>query len=39
VSELDRLRRGSVRISGPQMKWALERAEEIADFGMGGLDM
>jgi hypothetical protein len=39
VSELDRLRRGPVRISGPQMKWALERAEEIADFGMGGLDV
>ncbi|KFG76954.1 hypothetical protein FM21_13005 [Streptomyces mutabilis] len=39
VSELDRLRRGPVRISGPQMKWALERAEEIADFGMGSLDV
>ncbi|MBC9713484.1 Tn3 family transposase [Streptomyces sp. TRM66268-LWL] len=39
VSELDRLRRGPVRISGPQMKWALERAEEIADFGMGWLDV
>lgn len=25
VSELDRLRRGPVRVSGPQMKWALER--------------
>jgi hypothetical protein len=35
VSELDRLRRGPVRISGPQMKWALERAEEVAAFGMG----
>jgi hypothetical protein len=34
VSELDRLRRGPVRISGPQMKWALQRAEEIANFGM-----
>ena len=39
VSELDRLRRGPVRISGPQMKWALERAEEIADLGMGELDV
>ncbi|MFH9677364.1 Tn3 family transposase [Streptomyces sp. NPDC017405] len=39
VSELDRLRRGPVRISGPQMKWALQRAEEIADFGMGELDV
>lgn len=35
VSELDRLRRGPVRISGPQMKWALERAAEIDAFGMG----
>ena len=39
VSELDRLRRGPVRISGPQMKWALERAAEIAAFGMGELDV
>nr|WTB31922.1 DUF4158 domain-containing protein [Streptomyces sp. NBC_00830] len=39
VSELDRLRRGPVRISGPQVKWALERAEEIADFGMGEVDV
>jgi TnpA family transposase len=39
VSELDRLRRGPVRVSGPQMKWALERAQEIADFGMGELDV
>ncbi len=39
VSELDRLRRGPVRISGPQMKWALERAEEIAAFGMGEVDV
>ncbi|AOP47929.1 Tn3 family transposase [Streptomyces lydicus] len=39
VSELDRLRRGPVRISGPQLKWALERAEEIAAFGMGDLDV
>jgi TnpA family transposase len=39
VSELDRLRRGPVRISGPQMKWALERAEEIAVFGMGEVDV
>lgn len=42
VSELDRLRRGPVRISGPQMnqmKGALERAEEIAAFGMGGVDV
>ncbi|MCW2915081.1 MAG: transposase [Actinomycetia bacterium] len=39
VSELDRLRRGPVRVSGPQMKWSLERAEEIADLGMGELDV
>ncbi|MFJ2203298.1 Tn3 family transposase [Streptomyces violaceusniger] len=39
VSELDRLRRGPVRISGPQMKWALQRAEEIADLGMGEVDV
>ncbi|MDT0544905.1 Tn3 family transposase [Streptomyces lonegramiae] len=39
VSELDRLRRGPVRISGPQMKWALERAAEIDAFGMGELDV
>lgn len=39
VSELDRLRRGPVRISGPQMKWALERAEEIAAFGMSEVDV
>jgi hypothetical protein len=39
VSELDRLRRGPVRISGPQMKWALQRAEEIDGFGMGELDV
>ncbi|MEE1766737.1 Tn3 family transposase [Streptomyces sp. JV185] len=39
VSELDRLRRGPVRVSGPQMKWSLQRAEEIADLGMGVLDV
>ncbi|WP_435616135.1 Tn3 family transposase [Streptomyces coelicoflavus] len=39
VSELDRLRRGPVRISGPQMKWALARAAEIADFGMAEVDV
>ncbi|MCX4404351.1 hypothetical protein OG840_22300 [Streptomyces sp. NBC_01764] len=39
MSELDRLRRGPVRISGPQMKWALERAAEIDAFGMGELDV
>nr|WP_228925428.1 DUF4158 domain-containing protein [Streptomyces sp. DH7] len=39
VSELDRLRRGPVRVSGPQMKWALQRAEEIAGLGMGELDV
>jgi TnpA family transposase len=39
VSELDRLRRGPVRVSGPQMKWSLDRAEEIADLGMGELDV
>nr|WP_261398744.1 hypothetical protein [Streptomyces misionensis] len=39
VSELDRLRRGPVRISGPQMQWALERAGEITDLGMGEADV
>src|SRR6266511_2199745 len=39
ISELDQLRRGPVRISGPQMKWALQRAEEIADLGMGEVDV
>ncbi|GGT49375.1 Tn3 family transposase [Streptomyces atratus] len=39
VSELDRLRRGPVRVSGPQMRRALERAEEIAGLGMGALDV
>ncbi|MFD3549730.1 Tn3 family transposase [Streptomyces sp. NPDC058655] len=39
VSELDRLRRGPVRVSGPQMKWSLARAEEIAGLGMGELDV
>ncbi|MEV6332663.1 Tn3 family transposase [Streptomyces sp. NPDC051909] len=39
VSELDRLRRGPVRVSGPQMKAALERAEEIAALGMGEVDV
>lgn len=39
VSELDRLRRGPVRVSGPQMKRAVERAEEIAALGMGALDV
>ncbi|GAA4973893.1 Tn3-like element Tn3 family transposase [Yinghuangia aomiensis] len=39
VSELDRLRRGPVRFSGPQMKKALERVAEIAALGMGELDV
>ncbi|MCX5233111.1 Tn3 family transposase [Streptomyces sp. NBC_00233] len=39
VSELDRLRRGPVRVSGSQMKWSLERAREVADLGMGALDV
>ncbi|GAA2360803.1 hypothetical protein GCM10010246_59200 [Streptomyces cuspidosporus] len=39
VSELDRLRRGPVRVSGPQMKRALERVEEIAALGMGAVDV
>jgi hypothetical protein len=39
VSELDRLRRGPVRIFGPRMKWALERAEAIAALGMGEVDV
>lgn len=34
VSELDRLRRGPVRVSGPQMKWSLQRAGEIASLGL-----
>ncbi|BAU88109.1 transposase for transposon [Streptomyces laurentii] len=39
VSEVDRLRRGPVRVSGPQMKWALKHAEGIAALGMGDLDV
>ncbi|MFC4016240.1 Tn3 family transposase [Nonomuraea purpurea] len=39
VSELDRLRHGPVRVSGPQMTRALERAAEIASLGMGELDV
>ncbi|WTX00847.1 Tn3 family transposase (plasmid) [Streptomycetaceae bacterium NBC_01309] len=39
VSELDRLRRGPVRISGPQMKEALERVGEIAALEVGDLDV
>ncbi|MCX5198595.1 DUF4158 domain-containing protein [Streptomyces sp. NBC_00249] len=39
VSELDRLRRGPVRVSGPQMKWSLDRAREVAELGMGALDV
>ncbi|MCP9213245.1 DUF4158 domain-containing protein [Streptomyces sp. NEAU-Y11] len=39
VSELDRLRQGPVRISRPQMKWALQRAQEITAFGMGEVDV
>ncbi len=39
ISELDRLRRGPVRVSGSQMKWSLERAAEIAALGMGELDV
>ena len=39
VSELDRLRHGPVRVSGPQMGRALARAAEIAALGMGELDM
>ncbi|MFE1029715.1 Tn3 family transposase [Streptomyces sp. NPDC058818] len=39
VSELDRLRRGPVRGSGPQMKWAPDQAEEIADLDMRALDV
>ena len=34
---MDRLRPGPVRVSGPQR--TLERAEEIADVGMGALDV
>ncbi|WSM59864.1 DUF4158 domain-containing protein [Streptomyces sp. NBC_01707] len=39
VSGLDRLRRGPVRVSGPQMKRALERADELAALGMGVSDV
>jgi hypothetical protein len=39
VSERDRLRRGPVRISGPQMRWALERVEEITALGVGDVDV
>ena len=39
VSELDRLRHGPVRVSGPQMGRALARAAEIAALGVGELDM
>lgn len=39
VSELDRLRRGPVRVSGPQMSRALERAAEIAALGVGEVDV
>lgn len=39
ISELDRLRGGPVRISGPQMNRALERAAEIATLGMGEVDV
>ena len=39
VSELDRLRRGPVRVSGPQMGRALERAAEIAALGGGEVDV
>lgn len=39
VSELDRLRHGPVRVSGPQMTRALERAAEIAALGMSELDV
>ncbi|GAA1587659.1 hypothetical protein GCM10009678_82590 [Actinomadura kijaniata] len=39
VSELDRLRRGPVRVSGPAMTRALERAAEIAALGVGELDV
>ncbi len=38
VSELDRLRHGPVRVSGPEMKRALEQVAEIADLGMRDLD-
>lgn len=39
VSELDRLRRGPMRISDPQMVRALERAAEIAALGVGEADV
>ena len=38
TSELDRLRHGPVRVSGPQMEWALDRAAEIAGFGFADFD-
>lgn len=39
VSELDRLRRGPVRVSWLRMKVALEWAQEIARLGMGEVDV
>ncbi|MFC4062886.1 Tn3 family transposase [Planomonospora corallina] len=38
VSELERLRKGSTKASGPAMVKALERVVEIASVGMGGID-
>lgn len=39
TSELERLRRGPVRASGPQMEWSLDRAAEIAELGFSNLDV
>jgi hypothetical protein len=39
TSDLDRLRHGPVRVSGPQMEWALDRAAELAGLGVGGVDV
>jgi len=39
TSELDRLRSGPVRVSGPAMRGALQRAEEIAGLGVSGVDV
>lgn len=38
-SDLDRLRNGPARVSGPEMVRALERVAEIEGLGLGGLDL
>jgi len=39
VSELERLRRGPVRVSGREMTGALDRASELAGVGAGAVDV